>query len=352
MADHTSNALPDDQPDACPECGTADFDYDPAHSDGCSSHPAWLCTGCKWGTRAYPNGAQVTVTEHYRDEQVTLLLGDTLETLRTLPAASVNCIVTSPPYFGQYGLEPTPAAYVETMRGVFAEARRVLADDGTAWINLGDSYGPNKQLQLIPSRIAIALQDDGWIVRNDVIWHQTNAMPEPHKDRLSSRYEHVILLAKSERYLFDLDPIREPVTEFTVKYAQRAVAPAARGLYRDAKPWTNGKQDGLDALGGAHVRSHPNGRNPGDVWAIANRPNKTGRVSHFATFPIDLPIRCISAGCRPDGVVLDPFSGSGTTGAAARHLGRRYIGIDLNPDYHDLARERFAQGVFDFGPAA
>jgi site-specific DNA-methyltransferase (cytosine-N4-specific) len=303
-------------------------------------------------------------TEHYRDDQVTLLLGDTLDVLRSMPESSVDCIVTSPPYWkqrdygiqGQYGWEATRAEYVATMTAVFHEARRVLAIDGTCWINLGDSYGSSKQLQLIPSRVAIALQDDGWIVRNDVIWHQTNAMPEPHKDRLSSRYEHVILLAKSERYLFDLDPIREPISEFTAKYQQRAAAPAAQGLYREAKPWTNGKQDGLDALGGAHVRSHPMGRNPGDVWSLANRPNKSGRVEHFATFPIDVPERCIKAGCKPGGVVLDPFSGSGTTGAAALRLDRKYVGVDLDPACHDLAlRNRLGQTHLDFGnpnPAA
>lgn len=301
-----------------------------------------------------------TDTAYYADDQVMLLLGDALDVLRTMPDGSVDCIVTSPPYYkqrdynteGQYGQESTPAEYVATMTAVFGEARRVLADDGTCWINLGDSYGPDKQLLLIPSRVAIACQDDGWIVRNDVIWNQINAMPEPHKDRLSSRYEHVLLMAKTSKYWFDLDPIREPVSEFTAKYQGRAAAPAAQGVYREAKPWTNGKQDGLDARGGAHVRSHPNGRNPGDVWALANRPNKTGTVKHFATFPVDLPTRCIKAGCKPSGTVLDPFSGSGTTGAAARQLGRRYIGIDLNPAYHELAKERFAQGVLNLGEAS
>ncbi|MFI7096797.1 DNA-methyltransferase [Streptomyces lydicus] len=296
---------------------------------------------------------------YYEDDTVTLLLGDALDQMRTLPDCSVNCIVTSPPYYGlrnygtagQYGLEESPAAYVETMRQVFAEARRVLADDGTLWLNLGDSWGPGKQFLMIPARTAIALQEDGWILRNDVIWHQTNAMPEPHRDRLSSRHEHLFLFAKSTRYWFDLDPIREPITAFTAKYQQRSSSPSAAGDYSETRPWTNGTQKGLDQYGAAHVRSHPNGRNPGDVWALANRPNRSG-VKHFATFPIDLPIRCIKAGCKPGGTVLDPFSGSGTTGAAARQLDRRYIGIDLNPAYHDLAKARFAQGALFFGDAA
>lgn len=329
---------------------------------------------------------------YYADEQVTLLLGDALDVLRTLPDTSVGCVVTSPPYFGQrdygiagqYGLEPTPAAYVEQLRAVFAEARRVLADDGTLWLNLGDSYAyppgsthrqgqtgqrrdrtftaetirgtrdvPPKNLLGIPWRVALALQDDGWILRNEIIWHKPNAMPESIADRMSTRHETLFMLAKQPRYWFDLDPIREPVSEFTARYQRRASAPAPEGVYRDARPWTNGKQDGLDALGGAHVRSHPLGRNPGDVWSLASRPNKSGAVKHFATFPIDLPLRCIKAGCKPGGTVLDPFSGSGTTGAAARQLDRRYIGIDLNPAYHDLAKQRFAQGVLTFDdPAA
>jgi len=283
---------------------------------------------------------------YYSDEQVTLLLGDAIEQMRTLPDQSVDCIVTSPPYYGlrdygqagQYGLEATPAEYVEIMSDVFAEARRVLADDGTLWLNLGDSYvcspkgsesktdgldgrsnhrttpagsgGKNggglaaKQLLGIPWRTAFALQDDGWILRNEIIWHKPNAMPESVRDRLSNRHEQLFMFAKSRRYHFDLDAIRK------------------RG----------GRE--LDRTGA----------NPGDVWPITTRPYPQ---AHFAVFPIDLPLRCISAGCRPDGMVLDPFSGSGTTGAAARQLGRRYIGIDLNPAYHNLARVRFAQGVLD-----
>lgn len=311
------------------------------------------------------------MTEYYRDEQVTLLLGDALEQLRTLPDGSVDCIVTSPPYYGlrdygtagQYGLESTPAAYVETMRGLFAEARRVLADDGTLWLNLGDSYvcspkgteaagglegrsnhqttpagsgGKNggglaaKQLLGIPWRTAFALQDDGWFLRNEIIWHKPNAMPESVRDRLSSRHEHLFMLTKSPQYSFDLDAIREPHTAPERKAGARAFR--ARDL--------NHERTGTGAYTGPDAR----GRNPGDVWTVATRPYP---AAHFAVFPIDLPIRCIKAGCRPGGTVLDPFSGSGTTGAAARELGRKYIGIDLNPAYHELAKGRFAQGVLD-----
>jgi DNA modification methylase len=323
-----------------------------------------------------------TPTTYYRDDEVTLLLGDSLEALRTLPAGSADCIVTSPPYYGlrdygtpgQYGLEESPAAYVETMRAVFAEARRVLADDGTLWLNLGDSYAaagghtdpgntsalqgrrvqlmqnmpskpadrPKKNLLGIPWRVTFALQDDGWVLRNEIIWHKTNAMPESIKDRLSSRHEHVFLFAKASRYSFDLDSIREPHTMRPQRRPRGHKERQKLGVLPAQTHSTSQRDEpGVDG--------HPLGRNPGDVWSIPTRPYP---AAHFAVFPIDLPLRCIKAGCRPGGTVLDPFSGSGTTGAAARQLGRRYVGIDLNPAYHDLARERFAQGVLPFDATA
>jgi site-specific DNA-methyltransferase (cytosine-N4-specific) len=327
--------------------------------------------------------------EYYRDEQVTLWLGDALDVLRALPDESVDCIVTSPPYYGlrdygvdgQYGLEATPAAYVETMRQVFAEARRVLAKDGTCWINLGDSYArgntgqgndgpsstlqggtrpsfrsdgatvspakragagiPDKNLLMIPERVAIALQDDGWILRSKVIWHKPNAMPESVLDRPAGRYEFVYLLTRSERYWFDLDTIREP---HTMEQRRRTVK------HRYNPPASQPEHTGLHTVR-AEVApdGHPLGRNPGDVWTIATQPYPE---AHFAVFPAEIPIRCIKAGCKPGGTVLDPFSGSGTAGEAARRLGRRYLGIDLNPAYHDLAIKRYAQGVLDLSAGA
>ncbi|GAX57284.1 DNA-methyltransferase [Streptomyces olivochromogenes] len=326
---------------------------------------------------------------YYNDDQVTLLLGDALEQLRTLPDGSVDCVVTSPPYYGlrdygtegQYGLESTPAAYVETMRALFAEGRRVLANDGTLWLNLGDSYAgswgnqgrgeprpmkqevhdgrypdkgartgavspgapPAKNLLGIPWRVAFALQDDGWILRNEIIWSKPNAMPESVRDRLSSRHEHLFLFAKSPRYAFDLDAIRVPHTS---PRARLLAGTSTGGQSRTGKATGIGvgDRDGGTAGGDLSATSHALGRNPGDVWSISTAKYP---AAHFAVFPIDLPLRCIKAGCRPGGTVLDPFSGSGTTGAAARQLGRKYIGIDLNPAYHELARERFAQGVLD-----
>lgn len=309
---------------------------------------------------------------YYADEQVTLWLGDTLDVLRTLPDDSVDCCVTSPPYFqlrdygapGQYGLEPTVTEYVEIMRQVFAEVRRVLADDGTLWLNLGDSYAtgptgtrrssglqgapnstttkagmgnkthcgvPEKNLLMIPERTAIALQEDGWILRNKIIWDRPNAMPESVTDRFSTRYEHVFLFSRSRHYHFNLDAVREPH-----KAPGRIAGAGAFGARNASHPRTGT---------GEYTGMHPLGANPGDVWRIATRPNPQ---AHFATFPIDLPTRCIKAGCKPGGTVLDPFSGSGTTGEAARMLGRKYVGVDLNPAYHDLAVKRFAQGVLDF----
>jgi site-specific DNA-methyltransferase (cytosine-N4-specific) len=329
---------------------------------------------------------------HYRDDTVTLLLGDSLEVLRTLPDDSVDCIVTSPPYYGlrdygtegQYGLEPTPADYVETMRRLFAEARRVLACDGTLWLNLGDSYAaeppgdsehgmrsstlqgknaasplresvrtagvdrskflPRKNLLGIPWRVAFALQDDGWILRNELIWHKPNAMPESVRDRLSNRHEHVFMFAKSSRYWFDLDAIREPhVSERAKRFA--GTKPGGASRTGKAQGIGVGSRTGGPLTGDHSGSSHPKGRNPGDVWSIntAKYPE-----AHFATFPLALPTRCIKAGCKHGGTVLDPFSGSGTTGAAARQLDRRYIGVDLNPEYHELAKQRFAQGAFFF----
>lgn len=322
---------------------------------------------------------------YWSDDTVTLLLGDARETLAGMPDGSVDCIVTSPPYFGlrdygtpgQYGLEPTPAAYVETMRAVFAEARRVLAEDGTLWLNLGDSYAyppgsggrqgvsgqrtdrtftaegrpgtrevPPKNLLMIPARVAIALQDDGWILRSEIIWAKRNLMPEAVKDRPTRSHEQVFLLTKRPKYFYDADAIREESASaaqdaHNQRYARQYEAHTARAA-------TTGQPGNVNSIG-VHSRPGKGGRNARDVWTISQTPNPQ---AHFATFPLELPLRCIKAGCRQGGTVLDPFSGSGTTGAAARQLGRRYVGIDLNPAYHDLATERFSQGVIDFGETA
>ena len=305
---------------------------------------------------------------YYQDDQTVLHHGDAASVLATLPDGSADCIVTSPPYFGlrdygvdgQIGAEASPAEFVAAMVAVFREARRVLADDGTLWLNLGDSYSsgartsyadtgkasgrigttrqpsslPGKNLLGIPWRVAFALQDDGWVLRNDIIWSKPNAMPESVADRLSTRHEHLFLLTKSPRYWFDLDPIREPHTSTP----DRAGVTALRG------------QSAIRPVGPNSGAYSAGGRNPGDVWTIATQPFSE---AHFATMPPALAERCVVAGCKPHGTVLDPFSGSGTTGYAAAKHGRRYVGIDLNADYLALSlRTRLAQPSIPFGGIA
>jgi DNA modification methylase len=326
------------------------------------------------------------VKPYYQDDMVTLHHGDSLAVLREMPDQSVNCAVTSPPYFGlrdygvegQYGLEASPAEYVETMRALFAEVRRVLADDGTLWLNIGDSYSasppgkteqpmgrstlhgkaragklresqrlggvdktkflPQKNLMGIPWRVAFALQDDGWVLRNDIIWSKPNAMPESVTDRMSTRHEHLFMLSKSRSYWFDLDPIREAPSE-------RKVQPS--DFTKASEPWGHGT--GLALHTGTRL-PHDAGRNPGDVWTVPTQPFS---AAHFAVMPKMLAERAILAGCKPGGTVLDPFSGSGTTGLAATKHGRKYVGIDLSSDYLDLSlRTRFVDTPLDFGSAS
>jgi DNA modification methylase len=310
-------------------------------------------------------------------ERWAMYAGDARSVLAGLPEQSANCIVTSPPYWGkrnygvagQYGHEDIPAAYVETMRGVFREARRVLADDGTCWLNLGDSYSASgggatgmhaylgehitthrasglgaKNLLGLPWRVAFALQADGWILRNAVIWHKPNAMPESVRDRLACRHELVFLLVKRPAYWFDLDPIRIPHAAGT-RREQRTRPPGRAGSHTRPPKYGPGTPEVTGSSRYAikrHDRRHPRGRNPGDVWSIPTRPY---RGPHFAAYPIDLPLRCIAAGCKPGGTVLDPFTGSGTTGLAAIQLGRRFTGIDISPDFARLAAGRLADAV-------
>lgn len=209
---------------------------------------------------------------------------------------------------------------------------------GTAWLNYTAALAP-KSLIPIPWMVAISLQMDGWILRNSIIWAKPNAMPESVTDRLSTRHENVFMFSKRARYWFDLDPIREPH-----KYEPGAGAPS--GIYSLG----SGRNDaGTHASGGFVSRSDA-GRNPGDVWSIATQPYPG---AHFAVMPSALAERCVQAGCKPGGTVLDPFSGSGTTGLAAAKHGRRYVGIDLNADYLDLSlRTRLQQPGLDLEGAS
>jgi DNA modification methylase len=333
-----------------------------------------------------PEGKVVT-TIHYSETNAVLHVGDALQILAAMPDASADCIVTSPPYWakrdygvaGQYGHESGPAGYIETLRAVFSEARRVLAADGTCWLNLGDSYSAGsgtphglhsyvgqslvgrqaaglgtKNLLGLPWRVALALQDDGWIIRNAIVWHKPNAMPESVRDRLNCRYELIFLLVKSRDYWFDLDPIRTPHATGPVSRTRREPAGRHPGESRrngqrpsQSRPQKYGPHTrqvaGASRYGTSRSnRRHPNGRNPGDVWSIPTRPY---RGPHFAAYPLDVPTRCIKAGCKPGGMVLDPFCGTGTTGIAALALGRRFTGIDLNPEFAELAAERLRQAA-------
>ncbi|MGY1994506.1 DNA-methyltransferase [Mycolicibacterium fortuitum] len=323
------------------------------------------------------------LTPYFCDEQVTLYHGKALDVARQLPSGSADCIVSSPPYYnlrdygsdGQYGLEPTPADYVSNLRDLFAELRRVLTDDGTLWLNLGDTYsaradasaGPTsgrsrphvmprrtnttatlgrKQLLGIPWRVAFALQDDGWILRRDIVWEKPCAKPESVTDRPASRHEYVFLFSKSPTYWFDLDAIREPHAHISVKRTDAHRSPTGRAA-REGKPYMNAGQRETMRL---DQMNHPRGRNPGDVWSIATIPFPH---AHFAVMPPTLAQKCVMAGCKPGGTVLDPCNGVGTTGLAAQRGGRRYIGIDIKADYLDLAlRTRLRDAALDFHYAA
>ena len=316
---------------------------------------------------------------YYADDSLTLHHGDALDVATTLETGSVDCIVTSPPYFGlrdygepgQYGLEATPAEYVETLRALFSELRRALAHDGTLWLNLGDTYsgradssaGPAggrarsdvipqrtntartlgiKQLLGIPWQVAFALQTDGWVLRSDIIWAKRNFMPEAVTDRPTRAHEHVFLLTKNTQYWFDADAIREESDPEQQAHNERYAKVYAAQSDRAASTG----QPGNNNSAGIHSRPGKPGRNSRDVWTISSQPFPG---AHFATMPITLAEKCVQAGCRPGGTVLDPFSGSGTTGLAAARHGRKYIGIDLNAEYLDLSlRTRLAEPGLNF----
>lgn len=359
----------------------------------------------------------------YLDDYVTLYHGDSREVLRTLPDASVNCCVTSPPYYGlrsympdavklrddltpeereyverelaslnvhptmaisyrkseipdhlqQYfqpleiGLEQTPDAYVDELVAVFREVRRVLRDDGTLWLNLGDSYNgymanqsgtgletkrqsarkyiepgaglrfkglKNKDLLGIPWRVAFALQADGWVLRQDIVWSKPNPMPESVRDRCTKAHEFIFLLSKSPRYYFDNEAIKEPAVKKPQKMQadpetvrNKAVGPHSRG-----KEGFNHQYADPDRVWAADGK-----RNRRSVWTVATKPFKG---AHFATYPPDLIKPCILAGCPIGGTVIDPFAGSGTTGRTAKDMQRKSILVELNESYCEIAAAR------------
>ncbi len=288
---------------------------------------------------------------------------------RAIPLAdeSVNCVVTSPPYWGlrdygeqgQLGLEPTPEEYVTAMVGVFREVWRVLRADGTLWLNLGDSYIgnaspggedtrtcgtpnardtvpsktglPAKNLVGIPWRVAFALQADGWILRSDIIWAKKNPMPESVRDRPTKSHEHLFLLAKSPRYYWDQDAVREPALQPIGVPRQ-----TGQGKRKNADPGAGRYQNNLSKSILGSNQGSPF-RNIRDVWTIATQPYPG---AHFAVMPPALVEPCIKAGCPEGGIVLDPFMGAGTVGLVADRLRRRWVGLELSQEYARMARDR------------
>lgn len=258
---------------------------------------------------------------------------DAYTALTDLPDGSAQTCITSPPYWGlrdygveaQLGNEHSSNDYVTRLVGIFAEVKRVLRSDGTLWLNLGDSYDA-KQLCGIPWRVALALQDDGWILRQDIIWHKPNPMPESVLDRCTKAHEYLFLLAKSERYYFNSGAIREPAVD-------------KRGPGNKKPYFIPGERSGANANkgGSIHKIGPRTTRNKRSVWSVTTKPFKG---AHFATFPPDLIEPCVLAGSKYGDYVLDPFFGAGTTGVVAKKHGRNFIGIEINEKYCSIAARR------------
>lgn len=282
----------------------------------------------------------------------TIYTGDALDVLRGLPDGSVNCCVTSPPYYalrdygmdGQIGRESSPKEYVSRLTEVFAEVRRVLRPDGTLWLNLGDTYAGRveeeikpKDLIGIPWMAAFALRDDGWYLRNDIIWMKENPMPESVKDRCTRCHEHIFLFSKSKQYFFDYKAISEPVTESTKERLKRGIAGSNKygaPIPGQPKVQTINLPRGHGTISDGDINPL---RSKRDVWIVNTVPFKGG---HYAAYPPKLVESCILAGCPMGGVVLDPFMGSGTTGMVAKQHDRHYVGIEINPEFAALAEAR------------
>lgn len=314
-------------------------------------------------------------------EQDIIYNEDCLQGLKHLPDNSVDCCITSPPYYalrdygveGQIGLEETPQQYIDRLTEVFMEVHRVLKPEGTLWINIGDSYNGNKKgntetnknkkvaetshfekklwkeckqkdLIGIPWMLAFSLRNEGWYLRQDIIWNKPNVMPEPATDRCVKAHEYIFLLSKSERYYFDYEQIQEEATTHENRPS---------GVVRNRKFGYDSKQNqhpeaylmsSADKTGEVTEADMPTGkRNKRDVWSVNTKPDLN---AHFAVYPEELIRPCILAGCPKGGVVLDPFMGSGTTARAARRWGRHYVGFELNPDYIKII-ERKTQVAVD-----
>lgn len=319
-----------------------------------------------------------------------ILQGDALKILQGLDAESVNCCVTSPPYFrlrdygvkGQIGLEETPDDYISRLVEVFREVKRVLRNDGTVWVNIGDSYSGSgkggqsegkrsenwqpeysnkgkcyglkpKDLIGIPWMLAFALRSDGWYLRQDIIWQKPNPMPESVTDRCTKSHEYIFLLSKSRTYYFDAEAIAEPVTQSTIdrlsqdienQQGSERVPGKTNGAMKAAAPRYGGKKytenpDVFNRTKSGNAYEFRENRNKRDVWSVSTQPFKE---AHFATFPKELIRPCILAGSPVNGTVIDPFFGSGTTGEVSLEENRNFIGIELNPAYIEIAKKRIS----------
>ena len=337
-----------------------------------------------------PAGRSCALSWSVAPEGVEMIeFGDCRETMRRWATQGVKAqtCVTSPPYYGlrdyghdgQIGLEETPEAYISAMVDVFRCVRDVLADDGTLWLNIGDSYwggkGANgtskalgnadergykqprgtvvssmraqdaphpilkgKDLIGIPWMLAFALRADGWYLRQDIIWHKPNPMPESVQDRCTKAHEYIFLLSKSEKYYYDIDAIREPHSQAEKDGVTKEMMQKEWTAKRESQGKVQSDQSGKTSQGGTVNRNknyygNPEGRNRRSVWTVTTKPYSG---AHFATFPPDLITPCILAGAPAGGVVLDPFMGSGTTAAVAVLNGRNYLGCELNPAYKEL----------------
>lgn len=339
-----------------------------------------------------------------KEELINIIFNEScLDTLKSMPDEVLDCVISSPPYWqlrdygvdGQLGLEPTFQEYIKKLVEIFDEAKRVLKKDGTCWVNLGDTYSgsgkgagsdgsqkegwtwteketriclncgkefigrkfqnycssacsgvdntkrtdkgllPNKSLCNIPSRFAIAMQDNGWILRNEIIWHKPNAMPSSVKDRFTIDYEKIFFFVKSQKYYFN-QPKEPMVTDTPVGVGLRKYSRETSTLPSNKKQDKVGRND-YTGFNDRYIPPENLMRNKRTVWSINTQPST---IEHFAMFPSELVETMIEAGCRPGGVVLDMFLGSGTTAIVAKSLNRKYVGIEINPNYAKIAEER------------
>ena len=299
-----------------------------------------------------------------------IITGNAIEVLKELPDCSADCCITSPPYLGlrdygvneQIGLENSVEAYINRLTDIFREVRRVLKNDGTLWLNIGDSYVSSnseysncKRKDLIgaPWLLAFTLRNDGWYLRQDIIWEKPNAMPESVKDRCTKSHEYIFLFSKQSKYYFDYEAIKEPAVGFN-----NIVPAGSKGTLRPNSRLRKGNSRTFRG-GGVYTKgqsfnnsaeimreSHGNNenmtglRNKRSVWTVATQGYKE---AHFATFPEKLIEPCVLAGSRDGGIILDPFIGSGTTAVVAKKHNRGFIGIELNPEYAEMARRRLEE---------